>query len=368
MQLNPNRNLINQEYDMALKLTGAEGSISHIPQVLIRQTSLVLPNTPDRQDIITSYLSQGGLHNVSAQSKPYGTRFIWDNPDPAVAIIIPTRDNRSLLETCLGSLINKTAYKNFKIHLVDNDSRDSDTLAYYQRIRSERKINIHSYEEEFNYSQANNLGVAKSDSDLVLLLNDDIEIHDPEWLRELVQWAIRPEIGVVGAKLIRANRTIQHAGIIIGLNGFVGHIYLNAPEHYQGLFGSLDWYRDYLAVTGACQMMRREVFDQVGGFDEGYKLAFGDIDFCLRVHNLGYRIVYTPFASLYHYEGRSRGYSTPREDILRAYNQMQAGLSSEDPYFSPNLTYTRIPKCDLKGHSKEDREDQIKARRKFNSK
>jgi GT2 family glycosyltransferase len=151
----------------------------------------------------------------------------------------------------------------------------------------------------------------------------------------------------------------------MGLVGFAGHIYLNAPDHYFGLWGSSDWYRDLLAVTGACQMMRREVFNQVGGYDPGFKLAFGDIDFCLRVHQMGYHNIYTPFARLYHYEGRSRGYVTPIQDILRGYEHFKTYLSQDDPYYSPNLTYSRIPKCTAAQEPLEERQRQIEIRRSF---
>jgi O-antigen biosynthesis protein len=188
---------------------------------------------------------------------------------------------------------------------------------------------------------------------------------DELWLSELTQWAIRPEVGVVGAKLLRKNRTIQHVGIILGLTGFMGHIYLNAPEHYNGLFGSVDWYRNYLAITGACQMIRRDVFEEVGGYDLAYELAFGDIDFCIKVHEKGYQNVYTPFAKVFHYEGSSRGYQTPVDDILRGYEQLETYLVEGDPFYSPNLTYTRIPKCVVEKHSDDERLRQTRARKSF---
>lgn len=358
-------NLLDLEYDLALKLCENNGTIKHIPQILVRQTCLSKPDTQKKQEIAISHLERLGLKNVSAQPKPFGTRFTWFSPNPSVAIIMPSTNNRDLLEPCLKSLFNNTNYNNFSVHIIDNDSNDPVTLSFYQEIKSNPKIEIHPYHNEFNYSEANNLGAAQSDSDLILCLNDDMEVHNPEWLSELVQWAIRPEIGVVGTKLIRENHIIQHAGIIIGLNGFVGHIYLNTPEHYCGLFGSVDWYRDYMAVTGACQMMRRDVFEEVQGFDEGYKLAFGDIDLCLRIRNLGYRIVYTPFASIFHYEGQSRGYATPKEDIIRGFNEMKSALFVEDPYFSPNLTYTRIPKYIREPRSPGEQENLMEIRKNF---
>ena len=254
------------------------------------------------------------------------------------------------------------------INLVDNGSEDPKTLAFYDVIDSESEIHIMPYMKPFNYSEAINFGVQQNDSDLILLMNDDMKPLGSTWLPEMIQWTQRKEVGVVGASLLRANHTIQHVGIILGLVGFVGHIYLNAPEGYFGLWGSADWYRNLLAVTGACQMMRREVFDKVGGYDEGFQLAFGDIDFCLRVHQQGYRNILTPFARLYHYEGHSRGYETPVGDILRGYEKFKAYLTNPDPYFSPNLTDTRIPKYRQGQFSRAAREAQIQAREQFYTK
>ncbi|MDY6846708.1 MAG: glycosyltransferase family 2 protein [Chloroflexota bacterium] len=358
-------NLLDLEYALALKLCENNGIIKHIPQVLVRQTGLVKPDTQKKQRVAISHLKRLGLKNISAQPTPFGTHFTWFSSNPSVAIIMPSTNNRDLIEPCLKSLFKNTNYNNFSVHIIDNDSDDPNTLSFYQEIKTNPKIKIHPYHNEFNYSEANNLGAAQSNSDLLLFLNDDMEVHNTEWLSELVQWAERPEIGVVGTKLIRENRIIQHAGIIIGLNGFAGHIYLNAPEHYQGLFGSVDWYRDFMAVTGACQMIRRDVFEEVQGFDEGYKLAFGDIDLCLRIRNLGYRIVYTPFASIFHYEGQSRGYATPKEDIIRGFNEMKSALFVEDPYFSPNLTYTRIPKYIMNSRSPGELENLMEIRKNF---
>jgi GT2 family glycosyltransferase len=356
---------LSQEYHLALKVCENRNTTEHIPFLSHQQANLVLPNTPERQAVITAHLERLGLTDIKIESRLSGYRFSWAVTKPSVAIIIPTKNNHQLLAPLIHSIINKTHYQNFSIHIMDNRSDLVETKAYYNQIAAHPNINIHEYDAEFNYSQVNNLGAAESNSDLILLLNDDMEIIDPDWLEELVQWATRPEIGVVGAKLIRANHIIQHAGIVVGLNGFVGHIYLNTPEDYHGLFGSVDWYRNYLAVTGACQMFRREVFNEVNGYDEGYKIAFGDVDFCLRVHDLGYRIVYTPYANIYHFEGRSRGYSTPRQDVLHSYAQMEEILYQEDPYFSPNLTYTRIPKCVNKTRELEEIKNLVELRKKM---
>jgi GT2 family glycosyltransferase len=365
---NNHHNLLYEEYGLALKLCETTAFAVHIPKILIKQTKLVESNIDQIQKRIIGHLSRSGLEDISSEVNSIGTQFTWQTKMPSVAIIIPTKNNKKLLSNCLSSLKNKTNYENYNIHIIDNNSDDPETRNYYQKLKSEPRIKIHPYLAEFNYSQAVNLGVAQSESDLVLLLNDDMETINQDWLTELVQWAIRPGIGVVGGKLIRDNHTIQHAGIIIGLNGFAGHIYLNAPEHYQGLFGSVDWYRDYQALTGACQMIRRKVFNEVSGYDEDYKIAFGDIDFCLRVHQAGYRNIYTPFATLFHYEGRSRGYITPLRDVLRGYTKMRDALTQEDPFFSPNLSYSRIPKCVLKEQTSEEREKIIEIRKRFHEK
>jgi GT2 family glycosyltransferase len=189
-----------------------------------------------------------------------------------------------------------------------------------------------------------------------------MQVLQPDWLAELAQWALLPEIGVVGAKLLHANHTIQHAGIIIGMQGIVGHLYLNAPDHYYGLMGSVDWYRDVSAVTGACQMVRRSVFEELGGYDEEYQLVFSDIDFCLKAIKKGYRNLYDPFATLIHFEGQSRGYRTPINDLARAYEEW---LRKDDPYFSPNLTYTTIPRCQLGPADQNDRFKRMETRREM---
>ncbi len=275
-------------------------------------------------------------------------------------------ESSTVLEKIYSKSISEhTQSSNYSIVIVDNGSDDQATLAYYEKISQQQNITIVPMTNPSTYSEAINLGVLGPRIEFVLLLNDDMVVQNDCWLEELSQWALRPEIGVVGAKLLRSNHTIQHAGIIMGLNGFAGHLYLNAPENYHGLLGSVDWYRNLLAVTGACQMVRRELFEAVGGYDEGYRLAFGDIDFCLRVHKLGYRNMVTPFASIFHYEGQTRGYTTPTSDILKGLKDMEQVLVDGDPYYSPHLTLTRIPKCDLSPNLKEFRKKQIESRKAF---
>ena len=353
------------EYGVILELCEQNAKIFHLPYLLSEQTSLVTPEDAAKRQVITTHLSRKGLDQVRFEVHHNQSRYIWQTGDPSIAIIILTKNHQSYLKNLLGSISKHTQHSKFTITIVDNGSDDQATLEYYEQITQEQRITIVPYAKPFNYSEAVNLGVQSSGSDLVLLLNDDMVVQNSFWLEELSQWAMRPEIGVVGAKLLRANHTVQHAGIIMGLNGFAGHLYLNAPEHYHGFFGSVDWYRNLLAVTGACQMVRREVFEAVGGYDEGYQLAFGDIDFCLRVHQLGYRNMVTPFANIFHYEGQSRGYITPTSDILRGLEDMEHVLVEGDPYYSPHLTLNRIPKCELSPSSRESRKSQVESRKSF---
>jgi len=358
-------NLLAAEYDMILRLVEADSSFEHIAKVLVSQKRLPLSADPGNTQVILSHLRRIG--RLQPESKQIGDciRFSWMMNDPSIAIIIPTKNHPALLNALITSILEKTEYENFTINLVDNDSDDEEVLLYYESLKHNTKCSILPYHGNFNYSTAINLGVENTKSDLVLLLNDDMEILDPCWLAELAQWAILPEIGVVGARLLRKNRALQHAGIIIGLNGFAGHIYLNAPEHFKGLFGSADWYRDYFALTGACQMVRRELFTSVGGYDKGFRLAFGDIDFCLRVNEKGFRNIYTPFANICHYEGYSRGYATPIEDIRRGYDKLETYLQTGDQYYSPNLSYTRIPRCINPKNNSDERMIRVKERRAF---
>jgi GT2 family glycosyltransferase len=178
----------------------------------------------------------------------------------------------------------------------------------------------------------------------LLFLNNDTEAIDADWLSEIAGWAIQPEIGIVGAKLLYPDLRIQHAGIVVGMEGHGSHIFAGKREGYSGIFGSVDWYRNYSAVTGACMAIRREVFDKIGGFDEEYDLVFSDIDICLRAIATGYRVIYNPFARLIHHEGKTRHRHIPAKDYHIAYQRLKSVVERGDPFYNPNLSYSiRIP-------------------------
>lgn len=340
-------NLQELEYAILLALLAQPVPTQQIPAVLVKLSSAPPPVPDRRAEIVTTHFKDAGLREVSVTSGGASLHVSWDFGNPSVSLIILNRDHAEWIRNLIESIFNLTDYPHFSLIVVDNQSSQADVLDYYRELSGDTRVQVVHYDRPFNYSEAINTGVAHSTAEVVVLLNNDMRVTDAGWLRELVQWVMHPGIGVVGGKLLHRDRSIQHAGIILGMNGFIGHLYLNAPEHYHGLAGSVDWYRNFYALTGACQAIRRELFHRVGGYDERFRLAFGDIDFCLRVVNAGFRNLYNPFAVLTHFEGGSRGYETPVQDILLGYDELLPWLERDDPYFSPNLTYEPIPACAL---------------------
>ena len=271
-------------------------------------------------------------------------RLAWSiHGRPKVSIVIPNRNAAAILETCVAGLLERTAYPDKEIIIVDNASAEPDVLALYRRLEGDPCVRIVPFDRAFNFSAACNSGASAATGDLLLFLNNDIEIIEEDWLEELVRWAQRPHVGVVGAKLLYPDRTIQHAGVVFGL-GLVGHIFARAREGEIGLFGSAESYRNYLAVTGACQMIRRDVFRQLGGFDERFRLSFSDVVLCLEAWKAGYRVVYTPYARLVHHESYTRKREDSPEDLERLVRYVQDSHLVEDPYFHPELdTTSSIP-------------------------
>jgi GT2 family glycosyltransferase len=343
----PAFDLIGLEYSLQLELVETNTVMHHIPRVLVRLRELPLISEGPVHSALELNFKRQGAQNVVVSHSAGQTRVNWEFGSPSVSLIILSHNHGAWLRNLVDSIFNITDYANYKLVIVENSSTEPEVLAYYDELATNERVTIVPYDQPFNYSEAINIGVAHSSADVVVLLNNDMLVTEAGWLRELVQWAVKPGIGVVGGKLLRGDNSIQHAGIILGMNGFIGHLYLNAPEHYHGLAGSVDWYRDLYAVTGACQAVQRDLFLKVGGYDERFRLAFGDIDFCLRVVKAGYRNLYNPFARLTHFEGGSRGYETPVKDILLAYDELLPWVEKHDPFYSPNLTYQPIPRCNL---------------------
>jgi O-antigen biosynthesis protein len=338
-----------QDWDLALRLTEKTHKLGHIPRVLYHWRQVPGSAAHDanakpwayaaQERCIEAHLQRLGVTGARVVFPSLGrVRIRWPNSGAKVSIIIPTRDKVELLRACVTSILAQTSYPNYEIVLVDTGSAQPATHQYYDELASESRVRIIAQAGPFNYSLVNNLGARDAGGDVLLFLNNDTEALEADWLEELVGWAERPEVGIVGCKLIRPDRTIQHAGIVMGLAGHGSHIFDGDRENDYGPFGSPEWYRDYLAVTGACMAMRREVFERLGGFDGAYQVGYGDIDICLRAVEAGYRVVYTPFARVLHHEGGTRGFELPPSDVLRASMRMAAIIRAGDPFFNPNLS------------------------------
>ncbi|HAX4944186.1 TPA: glycosyltransferase family 2 protein, partial [Escherichia coli] len=276
----------------------------------------------------------------------YRVRYPIPAPAPLVSLLIPTRDRRSLTETAVRSILEKSTYTNFEILILDNGSVEADTLDFFRDIQLEdRRVKVLAYDFPFNYSAINNFGARHAKGSVIGLVNNDVEVINPEWLTEMVSQCLRPEIGCVGAKLYYSNDTLQHGGVILGIGGVGGHSHKHFPRHHPGYFSRLLLTQSLSAVTAACLLVRKEIFEKVSGLDEkNLTVAFNDVDFCLEVRKAGYRNLWTPYAELYHYESISRGAEDSLEKIARFaqevnFMKIKWGLELEhDPFYNINLT------------------------------
>jgi glycosyltransferase involved in cell wall biosynthesis len=350
----------SQDYDLVLRCSERLESrqIRHIPEILYHwragegSTALVR----DAKDYatlagtraLTEHLQRIGAEaSVDTGSLPptlYRVRWSLPQPPPKVSLIIPTRDRADLLRMCVESILAESTYPNFELVVVDNQSSDGAALHYLREIGTRDRVRVLRYDAPFNYSAINNWAARQCDGQLLGLVNNDIEVISPDWLEEMAGFAMRPDTGAVGAMLYYPDDTIQHAGVLLGMLGVAGHIYCRMPRGHEGHGGRGLIAQDLSAVTGACMLVRREVFEEVGGLDEQLPIAFNDIDFCLRVRERGYRNVWTPFAELYHHESASRGREDTDEKLARftaevTFMQERWGAAlREDPAYNPNLS------------------------------
>ena len=317
--------------------------IRHIPAVLTHCQAAAWENDDERtahaRDVAV-YLELKGVSGAKINGRPDGSlRVQWPDPSEKISIIIPNKNKFSFLQRCLQSMFLKTAHENYEVIIVDDHSTDEDVLDFYQSItQSGKEVRIVEGISPFNYSQACNLGAKNARGAYLLFLNNDVEITGPGWLSELLQFASLAEVGVVGGKLLYPDQTIQHAGIVVGLEGHAHHVFQGQSQQGPNVFGAVDWVRNFSAVTGACMMLRAQVFQEIGGFDENFSLVFNDVEICTRAIQSGYRVVYTPDSSLIHHEGQSRGHFIPREDILLGEQKLTGIISGGDPYYNKSLS------------------------------
>ncbi|MEM8650224.1 MAG: glycosyltransferase family 2 protein [Pseudomonadota bacterium] len=347
----------SQDYDLALRIIEQvdEQDIIHIPNVLYHWRmitgSVALGGAEknyahDRaRQAIQQHFDRIGLDARSvAGPNQYVHSVEYGVDDTAlVSIVICTRDRSDLLKTCIDSIVEKTDYSNFEILIVDNGSVEPKTLAYFDRIKKENIARIVHDDSDFNYSKLNNLGVSESKGEIICLLNNDIEVISSNWLEQLVAHVQRPEVGAVGAKLLYPDGSIQHAGVVVGMGGYAAHPYAGLPSDTLVNNGKAQLTQQVSAVTGACLVTTRSVYEQVDGLDEvNFAIAYNDVDYCLKVRKLGMQVIYEPRAILYHHESVSRGSDVAPEKIKR-FEREKAALKERwpneirtVPFFSPN--------------------------------
>ena len=349
----------SQDYDLVLRLTEATDQIFHIPKVLYHWRVHHLSTASSSNSKPYAYIAaQKALSEALQRRGEPGT--VEDVPDylgvyhlryeilkpGKVSIIIPTRDLAEMLEQCLSSIFTQTTYPDYEVILIDNGSVEAETHRLIQRWQEQepQRFHCHRLDIPFNYSKLNNQGAAQATGDYLLFLNNDTEVITPDWLEAMVEQAQRPSVGAVGALLLYPDDRVQHAGVIVGIGPFAGHAFIQSPSTAPGYLGQLLTSSNYSAVTGACLMCRRAVFEAAGGFDEALVVALNDIDLCLKMRQQGYYNLFTPHAKLYHYESKSRGYEDSPKKQER-YNQeceyarqKWQEIYEHDPCYSPHLT------------------------------
>lgn len=257
-----------------------------------------------------------------------------DSDKPQVSIIIPTKDNLKLLQACIESIQTKSSYKNYEIIIVDNNSKKEETKRYLNTL----KHKVLSYPQPFNFSSINNLAVTNAKGEHVIFLNDDTQVISQHWIERMLEHSVKPNVGAVGALLLYPNNTIQHVGVLIGVGGIAIHAFEGLPKENQGYKGLVHQVRECSAVTGACLMIKKSLFEQVGGFDEHFAYSFNDVDICLRLREKGYLIIYTPHAVLYHHGTSTRPYTEDEKEIVYFVKRWHDLILKGDPYYDQTLS------------------------------
>ena len=347
-----------QDYDFILRCVEATDRIYHIPRILYHwrffegstaenpESKLYAFEAGKRA--IEAHYERVGIHAEVVQGEflgLYRTRYLRDR-NPLVSILIPNKDHTDDLDRCIRSIEEKSTYHNYEYIIIENNSDQEETFAYYKKLEEENpKAHVVYWDGEFNYSAINNYGASFANGEYLLLLNNDVEVINADWLEEMLGYCMRDDVGIVGARLYYPDDTIQHAGVVIGFGGIAGHAFVQQKRGTTGYCHRIICAQDYSAVTAACMMVKKSVFDEVGGLTEELKVAFNDIDFCMKVRQAGKLVVYNPYAELYHYESKSRGLEDTPEKVARFNSEIKKFsdrwpeiLKNGDPYYNPNLT------------------------------
>ncbi len=350
-----------QDYDFVLRCVSCTDKIRHIPKVLYhwRISATSTAENPESKEYafyagqraIEAYYRRADLPATVSRTEAagwYKTTYHWEE-EPLVSIIIPNKDHKDDLKRCIESIEEKSTYRNYEYVIVENNSTDPETFLYYDELKRELpNLRVETYKEAFNYSAINNFGAAFAEGEYLLLLNNDTEVINPDFIKEMLGYCLRPDVGACGARLYYEDGSIQHAGVVVGLGGLAGHVFAKTEHDYHGYMNRISSAQDMSAVTAACMMVRKSVYDQVEGFYEGMAVAFNDVDLCMKITKAGYRIVYNPAAELYHYESKSRGNEDTKAKVARFEQEVALFrqrwpeiLQNGDPYYNPNFTLKR---------------------------
>ena len=350
----------SQDHDMILRLTTKAEKVCHVPKALYYWRSHKASVAQDinaktyaidaaKRAVHDHIQAVYGMDAKVESTRAFPTIFRIRYPileKPLISIVIPNKDHMEDLSRCVESIVNKSTYPNYEIIVVENNSETKEIFDYYKALEHNERIRIVKYEGDFNYSRINNFGVSFANGKYVLLLNNDMKIITREWMEELLMYAQRPDVAAVGGKLYYADNSIQHAGIVIGLGAHraAGHTHYKDDKMHLGYMGRLCYAQDVTAVTGACLLVEKDQYDEVGGLDETFSVAFNDVDFCLKLRKAGYLNVFTPFCELFHYESKTRGMEEG-EKLKRFQNEValfrekwKTELEAGDPYFNPNFS------------------------------
>ena len=349
-----------QDYDFIFRCTENAREVLHVPEILYhwRTHKASTADNPASK----MYAFEAGKRAIEAHLERTGTKGTVSHTqdlgfyrvkypvqgEPLVSVIIPNKDEKETLQTCLESLKKNTSYQNFEIIIIENNSTTGEIFKYYKELSRDQQIHLLRWGKEFNYSAINNFGVAHARGEYLLFLNNDVKSIEPDWMEEMLGVCQRPEVGGVGAKLIYPDNTIQHAGCVIGMGGIAGHMFVDMPADRTGYLHKASLLQDMSAVTAACLMMKKEVFEQAGGFTEELAVAFNDVDLCLKVRKNNHLIVYDPYAKLYHMESKTRGAEDSKEKVRRFQTEIEYMrchwmdiLKNGDPYYNKNLSLTK---------------------------
>lgn len=349
----------SQDYDLIFRAVEQANQIIHIPKILyhwrMNADSVALSSEAKpyayeaAKKAIASHLERTGVKAKVEDAQIIGLYKINYEVigKPKVSIIILNKDHKKDLKRCIDSIINNTTYSNYEIIIVENNSTTKEIFKYYEELKKNEKIKIINYKEKgFNYSKLNNFGVKNATGDYIVLLNNDTEIITPNWLEVMLGNCQREDVGIVGAKLLYENSKVQHAGVVLGLTGIAGHVNLGLEENELGYMARNIISQNYSAVTGAMMMISKKDYDEVGGLDESFPIAYNDVDLCLKIRNKNKVIVMNPFVEAYHFESKTRGYEITeekrkrlQEDTNRLKDKWKEVFKKEDPYFNINFRH-----------------------------